>query len=256
MKRCSYVIFIFWVSLVAPSLGSGQEMPQGAKEKEGAKPSWVAIGLRSNYFRLTNSRRTIVGNLLALDEEQSYIPMPLVQVSLCKYFSLELGMGQFKTTALNNDYLRWASDGDLKWTSYMLGGQFRWPHFRIPLVPYISGGVTLNKTTWDGKNWYYYGFPDPMTYAAWTGQGKRPEDFPNNGYRRIHKVDDAYGVYVGLGADYFLDRHWAINLDWRYQWATANWTYQLVNNERLINDTPGTAVLDSWTIGLGVKYFF
>jgi hypothetical protein len=260
MKRCGFIIFCLWVILGAvPSFSHGEDTLPVVKEKEGPmdKLSWLAVGVRSNYFRLMNSRRTIVGNLIALDEDQNYFPInPVIQLNLSKYVALELGMSQYKVVALNNDYLRWASDGDLNWTSYMLGAQFRWPHFRIPLVPYLSGGVSLNKTTWDKKDWYYYGFPDPATYSSWTGQGNRPEDFPNNGYRRIHKVDDAYGVYLGLGADYFLTKHWAVNLDWRYQWSQANWTYQLVNNDGLLRDVSGTAVLDSWTLGLGVKYFF
>jgi hypothetical protein len=259
MKRCGLWVFVLLVGLfTVPSFSHGEDTPPVVieKEKPWARPFWLAVGIRSNYFRLTDAKRTIVGNLLDIEEDQNYIPLPLIQGSLSKYFALELGMGQFKAMTLNNDYLRWASDGDLNWTSYMLGVQFRWPHLRIPLVPYLSGGVSYNKTTWDRKEWYYYGFPDPATYSSWTGQGNRPEDFPNNGYRRIHKVDDAYGVYLGFGADYFLTKHWAVNLDWRYQWSQANWTYQLVNNDGLLRNIPGTVVLDSWTLGMGIKYFF
>jgi hypothetical protein len=140
MKRCGFVIFVFWVSMVAPNLSSGQDTLQGTRESQGVKPSWLAIGIRSNYFRLTDSRRKIVGNLIALDEDQNYIPLnPVVQVNLSKYIALELSMSQYKAMALNNDYLRFASDGDLSWTSFMLGAQVRWPNFRIPLVPYFSG---------------------------------------------------------------------------------------------------------------------
>jgi hypothetical protein len=261
MKQCRFWPLVLLITLLAvPSVSQSQEAQPGGSAKDGQtgdKPSWFAVGIRSNYFRLGDSRRTIVGNLTALlEEDQNYIPMPVIQASLSKYVAFELSMSQFKAMALNNDYSKWSSDGDLNWTSYMLGVQFRWPHFPIPLVPYLSGGVSLNKTSWDKKNWYYYGFPDPAVYADWTAQGNKPEDFPNNGYRRIHKVDDAYGVYLGFGADYFITKHWAVNLDWRYQWSTANWDYQLVNNDGLLRDTPGTVVLDSWTIGLGVKYFF
>jgi len=256
MKRYIFLTFIFLFSfLTVPSLSRGEEKPLVGQGE--AQPSWLAFGLRSNYFRLEQSRRTIVGNLLAMDEDQTYIPYnPVVQFNFSKYFALEFGLNQFKATALNNDYLRWASDGDLAWTSYMLGLQFRWPHFHKSFVPYFSGGVSYNRNSFQRQEWYYYGFPGPDTYTSWVSQGNKPEDYPNNGYRRIHTVDDSYGVYLGLGGDFFLTRNWALNLDWRYHWSQANWTYQLINNDGLLRNVPGTVILDSWILGLGVKYFF
>jgi len=261
MKRCLYLAFIFLFSfLTIPSLSQGWEKPaigQGEENQGQAKPSWLALGLRSNYFILEQSRRHIVGNMIALDEDRNYLPInPVVQVNLSKYFAVELGMNQFKAMTLNNDYHYYASDGNLEWTSFMLGLQFRWPHFHKSFVPYLSGGVSYNKNSFQINNWYYYGFPDPATYNSWIGQGNKPEDWPNNGYRRIHSVDDSYGVYLGLGADYFLTKNWALNFDCRYHWSQANWTYKLINNDGEISRQPGTVVLDSWILGLGVKYFF
>lgn len=256
MKRCSFLVyFLLFSLLMVPSLSRGEEKPLVGQGE--AKPSWLAIGVRSNYFRLDQSRRTIVGNLTTLEEDQNYYPInPMVQFNLSKYFALEFGVNWFKAMTLNNDYIRSSSDGDLSWTTFMLGLQFRWPHFHRSFVPYVSGGVSYNKNSWDRKEWYYFGFPDPETYTSWTSQGNKPEDFPNNGYRRIHGVEDSYGVFLGLGGDYFLTKNWAVNLDWRYHWSQANWTYRLINNDGQLRLTPGTVILDSWILGLGVKYFF
>jgi hypothetical protein len=262
MKRSFCLACIILFSFLSiPSLSQGMEKPPVGQVEENQgqiNPSWVAIGVRAKYFRLTDANRKIVGNMITLDEDQSYYPIsPLIQVNLSKYVAVELSVDWFKANTLNNDYLKWASDGDLDWTTYMLGLQFRWPHFHRSFVPYVSGGVSYNKTNWNRKDWYYYGFPSPGEYTTWTSQGYKPEDFPNNGYRRIHSVDDAYGVYLGLGADYFLTKSWAVNFDWRYHWAQVNWTYQLINNDGPLRaPEQGTAVLNSWILGLGVKYFF
>jgi outer membrane protein W len=261
MKRYLILFIALWFSVMAlPSLSQGgEELSKGKGEgiQEETKMLGLAIGLRSNYVLLDHSRRPIVGNLIALDEYQEYLPMsPWIQVNLTKYFALEFGLDQFKAQALNSDYHYFASDGDIAWTSYMLGLQFRWPHFYKSFVPYIVGGVSYNKNTFLKHNWYYYGFPDPETYDNWIRQGNNPEDYPNNGYRRIHSVEDSYGVFLGLGVDYFLTKHWAINIDYRYHWTQANWTYRLINYDGLLRNEPGTVVLDSWILGLGVKCFF
>lgn len=264
MKRFSLLFFILWAFIMATSsLSQGEETSSIPQDREMPKIEenklpWLAIGVRSDYFSLQNSRRHIVGGLIALDEDQNYAPInPLIQINLSKYLAIEAGMDWFQAMALNTDYNYSASDCDIQWTSYMLGLQFRWPNFHKSFVPYIAGGVSYNKNTIKKNNWYYYGFPDPATYNSWISQGNKPEDWPNGGYRRIHSVDDSYGVYMGLGMDYFLTKHWAINLDWRYHWTTANWTYTLIDNGGLIRaPEPGTAVLDSWILGLGIKYFF
>lgn len=262
MKHCRFLAFILLISsLTIPSLSQGLEKPpigQGEESQGQTKPTWVAIGVHSNYFQLAQSRRTIVGNLIAEEEDQNYIPLnPLLQVNLSKHFALEFGFNSFKAVMLNNDYIRSSSDGTLEWNSLMLGLQFRLPELHKSFVPYFLAGVSYNKNAIHINNWYYYGFPDPPTYTSWTGQGNKPEDYPNNGYRRIHSVEDSYGVFLGLGVDYFLTKHWAVNLDWRYHWSQAKWTYRLLNNDGEIRaPESGSAILDSWILGLGVKWFF
>jgi hypothetical protein len=262
MKRSFLGACILLLSfLTIPSLSQGFEKPavgQGEENLGQINPSWLALGVRSNYFQLTQSKRTIVGNLIAEDEDQNYWPInPLIQVNLSKHVALELGYNSFKAIMLNNDYLRSSSDGTLEWNSLMLGLQFRLPEFHKSFVPYFVAGVSYNKSKFQAADWYYYGFPDPATYTSWTSQGNKPEDFPNNGYRRIHSVEDSYGVFLGLGVDYFLTKNWAVNLDWRYHWSQINWTYRLINNDGALRaPEQGTAVLDSWILGLGIKYFF
>ena len=195
--------------------------------------------------------------MVDLDEEQNYLPVnPFIQYHFSKYLAIEFSYNEFEDMTLNTDYSKQFSDGDVASTSYMLGLQFRWPHFHKSFIPYISGGVSYNKNKFLKHNWYYYGFPDPATYDSWTGQGNKPEDWPNNGYRRIHSVDDSYGVFLGLGMDYFFAKSWAVNIDWRYHWSTAKWTYQLLDNDGQLRLNENTVILDSWILGLGIKYFF
>ncbi len=78
--------------------------------------------------------------MVDLEEEQNYLPFnPFIQYHFSKYLAIEFAYNEFEDMTLNNDYLKWASDGDVAWTSYMLGLQFRWPHFHKSFVPYISG---------------------------------------------------------------------------------------------------------------------
>ena len=262
MKRFLVLFFTLWAFVAFSSFSQGEEIPATPQDKElpkveEIKPPWVAIGVRSTYFIMDHHYKPIVGNLVDMAEYQNYYPINAnIQVNLSKYFALELSGNQFKAMALNSDYHYFASDCDLQWTSIMLGLQFRWPHFHKSFVPYIIGGLSYNINTIKKNNWYYYGFPDPDTYNNWTSQGNKPEDWPNNGYRRIHSVEDSYGGFIGLGADYFLTKHWAINMDCRYHWSQVNWTYQLINNDGELGGARGTVLLDSWILGLGIKYFF
>lgn len=261
MQRYIILFLTLWTSIMAmPSLTKGEEIPlnsQGVENQEEIKPLGLAVGLRSIYYNLTQSRRTIVGNLAVLDEDQNYLPVnPYLQFHVSKYFAVEFAYYRFEDMTLNTDLLRGSSDGDIASSSYMLGLQFRWPHFHKDFVPYLLGGVSYNKNTFLKHNWYYYGFPDPQTYDTWTSQGNKPEDWPNNGYRRIHTVENSLGVALGLGLDYFLTKNWAINLDWRYHWTQANWTYQLINDDGELRKNYSTVILDSWILGLSIKVFF
>jgi len=151
------------------------------------------------------------------------------------------------------------TDGYIKWEPYTLALQFRWPIFHDAVVPYVLGGVSYIKTSWEREDWYYYGFPYPWTYYDWISQGNRPQDYPNGGYRRIYDVEDhTFGTVLGLGVDYFIWKHWALNLDLRYSWARVNFTYSLSqdNGTNVSIPQPKSFPLDSWIVGLGIKYFF
>lgn len=209
---------------------------------------------------------TIFGNINLLDEEQNLAPYkPVLQFNFSKYWALEFGYDQFKATALNRglngvaDHDRRWADGAVEWQPIMMALQFRWPHFHRSIVPYVLGGISYTKTSWSRNEWYYFGFPSLADYTNWTSQGNKPEDFPNNGYRRIFDVEDhTMGTLFGLGVDYFIWKNLALNLDWRYHWAQVNFKYTLAFDagQDIIRQQEGTFVLDSWILGLGVKYFF
>ena len=216
----------------------------------------VGVGVRSTYFRLTDSRRVLVGHLKDLEEDQNLIPYkPMIQVNLSKYLALEFGYDQFKAIAQNEpDFNKYWSDGNLEWGTYMFSLQFRWPHFHRSVVPYVLGGFTYNKASFKENDWYHYGFPSPAQFNEWTGQGNRAEDYTD--YRRIIKADDCWGTLLGIGVDYFVLKHLALNLDFRYHWTQSNLTFQLADHRGVFGEDHGTFNMDSWIIGLGLKYFF
>lgn len=216
----------------------------------------AAIGLRSTYFQLTNARRHLVGHLNALEEEQNLIPLkPMIQIDLSKYFALEFSYDQFKAMALNEpDYDKYWSDGNLEWQTYMFGLQFKLPRLHPSVFPYILGGVTYNKASFKENNWYHYGFPSLAEYNNWVGQGNRMQDYTS--YRRILKADDCWGVLLGFGVDYFIWRHLALNLDLRYHLTQSHLTFQLADSRGVYAEEHGTFNMDSWIIGLGLKYYF
>jgi hypothetical protein len=216
----------------------------------------VAVGLRSTYFQLTDPKRLIVGHLRLLDENQNLIPIkPMVQVNLSKYLALEFGYDQFKAMALNEpDYDKYWSDGDLEWATYVFALQFRWPHFHRSVVPYVLGGFTYNQVNFKSQNWYHYGFPDQTSYNEWVGQGNRMEDYTD--YRRLIDAKNSLGVLLGFGVDYFVWKRLALNLDVRYHLTSSNLTYRLAGNWGVSDPELGTFNMNSWIIGLGLKYFF
>jgi opacity protein-like surface antigen len=230
----------------------------------------VALGFRSTYFQLTQNHGQFIGHVNYLPEEQNYLPIkPVVQLNLSKYFAFEFSYDQFKAGTLNGafsvdnvDYIehdRRFNDGDIKWSPFMLAFQFRWPHFQKSLVPYVLAGISYTKASWDRKDWYYYGFPFPWVYDDWISKGNRPQDYPNGGYRRIYEVEDhSIGTLLGLGVDYFIWKNLALNLDVRYHWVKVNFSYSLAWDEgqTVFYSEQRSFPLDSWIIGLGVKYYF
>lgn len=279
MKRFLFIIPLF---LLYPALSHGEmtqkEIPkveeaQGeatqvevSKGETGTREWGVALGLRSTYYRMTQNTGHIFGTINWLEENQNYWPIkPVVQVNFLKYLALEFSYDQFKVTALCQGLFgiaehdpNWA-DGAVKWAPITMALQFRWPHFHKSLVPYVLGGISYTKTSWDRNEWYYYGFPSLAEYNSWTSQGNRPEDYPNSGYRRIFEVDDhTIGTLLGVGVDYFIWKNLALNLDWRYYWSKVGFTYTLAydGGRDVVRVQHGTFFLDSWIIGLGIKYFF
>jgi opacity protein-like surface antigen len=273
----SGILLVVFIIFMVPDSGRGETAPtQGNPQESTALPEppkveprknlGVALGLRYTFSQMTQNTGNIIGNVNLLEEEQNYSPLnPMIQVSLSKYLALELGYYQFKAKTLNRAFDVYPehdprfSDGAVEWSPLMLALQFRWPHFHKSVVPYVLGGLSYTKTSWDRKDWYYYGFPYPWVYDEWIGQGKSPQDFPNAGYRRIFAVDDhTIGTLLGVGVDYFIWKNLALNLDFRYHWATVNFSYTLAYDEGrdVVREVKGTFGLDSWILGLGLKYFF
>jgi hypothetical protein len=281
--KCKFIIFLLMFSplIISPVLSRGEissgdplkikgtpsSEPQVDLPKQDEGRKWkVGLGLRSTYFRMQHNQLEIFRNINLLDEEQNILPIkPMIQLNLMEYWAVELSYDKFSAAALNRAFdiypehdRRW-TDGYLEWAPLMLSFQFRWPHFHKSFVPYVLGGISYTRTTWDRNDWYYYGFPSQEVYDDWTNQGNRPEDFPNAGYRRIFATDDhCIGTLLGIGVDYFFSKNWAINLDWRYHWAKVNFTYTLAydDGQYVVGRDGGTFVLDSWILGLGIKYFF
>jgi hypothetical protein len=267
-------VFILFLIVLWPVLCLGET--QGDMDKtgtsqeskaEGKTKNWgIGLGLRSTYFQMTQNRGELFRNITLLDEDQNYIPYkPSIQINFLKYLALELSYDRFKAATLNRAFdiypehdKRW-TDGVVQWEPIMLALQFRWPHFHKSVVAYVSGGISYTKTSWERNDWYYYGFPSLEEYNNWTSQGKSPEDYSSDGYRRIFATDDyCIGTLLGIGVDFSINKNWVLNLDWRYHWAKVNFTYTLASDggRAPFSRDQGTFILDSWILGIGLKYFF
>jgi|GEM_PF-2622532 opacity protein-like surface antigen len=275
MRKMMGFIFFILPLLVLTALVNAADSEDGDSLKDtpsspslaSQEPQWgLALGLHTSYFRMQKNRGEIFRNITLLAEEQDYLPLkPSVCFRLSDYWGVELSYDHGKAAALNRAFdiypehdRRW-TDGYLEWTPLMLSFQFRWTRLHPRIIPYILGGVSYTKTSWQRNDWYYYGFPSLEAYNNWIEQGQKPEDYPNAGYRRIFATDDhCYGTLLGLGVDYLFRKHWALNLDWRYHWARVNFTYTLAYDDGayVVGRDGGTFILDAWILSLSLKYVF
>lgn len=252
MKRYPVLFILCVVGLALFSWGSVS-----------AEPLSVSIGLRSTYYQMTQNKGPIFGNIISLDENQHFGPSqnlipfkPMIQLLLTRNWALELGYDQFSATTTNQGDD--SHDGDIKWNPFMLALQYRFDLPYRAVVPYVFWGLSYNKVTFEERPWYRWGFPNPGSYDTWVGQGNRPEDYPNNAYRRKFTPKDGFGSFFGLGVDYFLSPNWALNMDWRYHIFKTNFRFLLGYDEGrdVTHDTTGSFNLEQWILGFGIKYFF
>lgn len=266
-----FLVFSVVSAIVQPAAGETEPSPAIEDPCPGnlmrkTYPWELAVGLHSSYFRMQKNRGEIFRNITLLAEEQNYAPMkPSVVFYFHDYWGVELSYDRFKAAALNRAFdiypehdRRW-TDGYVDWTPLMLSFQFRWPRFHPRITPYLLAGISYTQTSWQRNEWYYYGFPSLDAYNQWVEQGNKPEDYPNAGYRRIFATDDhCIGTLWGLGVDFRLFQHWALNLDWRYHWARVKFTYTLAYDDGayVVSRDGGTFVLDGWILSLNLRYYF
>jgi opacity protein-like surface antigen len=211
----------------------------------------LALGLSSTYFRMTDPQR--FKGLNRVEEQQDYTPSQI---------TLNYALGQWKApgqtfqfnldgeaflkplTALpKNEGLSWG-DGELEWTPYILSLQMRVPN-KTGFLPYLSLGVAYIRTNFNTYSWYANGYPDPNSTAQ--ARGKK---------RFFHMEPNTWGWSLGAGTDYFITRNWALNLDIKYLLASASFDWGVTVNGALLDQGHGQFYLDSFLVGLGVKYLF
>jgi opacity protein-like surface antigen len=275
------IFFVLFFLIFSQAFGEENQKPEpipvqdhpsftispGTGGKTGGEKTWdLTMGIHSSYFQMQKNRGELFRNINLLNEEQDYVPFkPSVQIHFLKYLGVEVYYDHFKAAALNRAFdiypehdRRW-TDGFVEWSPLMMTLHFHWPMLNNKLIPYVLGGMSYTKTSWQRNDWYYYGFPSLEVYNQWTGQGLKPEDYPNAGYRRIFATDDhCLGALLGLGLDYYFCKNLALNLDWRYHWAKVKFTYTLAydDGQVVVGRDGGTFHLDAWILSLGLKYLF
>jgi len=144
-----------------------------------------------------------------------------------EYFSLEFALDRL--TKSQNDFkvagAAW-NGGDIKQTPLTVTARFHWP---IGIFsPYIGAGLGYYWNSYDINN----GIWDPGTALY---------------------MDNSVGYHVNAGSEVFLDvaKKLALNVDFKYVWNKADITATNAGDR-----ITGSMRLDSFVVGLGVKYYF
>jgi len=259
-KKIFFLGWVTFVLLTGVSLGLADEKQvQAQKGKEVAESSIKAkpkdpflyrwgVGLRSSYFQTTDSQS--FRNINRMEEQQDYTPSR-ISLSYRLYEGIYLEGEAFLKPLVSRPRNRDVSfhDGDLEWTPYFLTLQARIPtpsRFR----PYLSMGLAYIQTEFKTQAFYKNGYDSPEEYAQYfstRGVVKTREFSPD---------DHNWGVQFGVGTDYYVTKHFSLNLDFRYLVANVDFKYRIYEGDTLVVDDHGRFNLDTWILGFGLRYSF
>lgn len=218
-----------------------------AEKKDHYWRTWD-LGLRSTYFQMTS--RQGYGNINRIDEQQDYTPTNLfLSYNFYGDFALvgEAFLKPLVGRTRNRDVA--FSDGDLEFTPYLLSVQGRIPT-RCRFKPYLSFGVAYITTGFNAQPFYRTGYESPEHYNQY---------FATSGVLKVRQflLDDyVWGFHFGVGSDFFISKHFSLNVDLKYLVGKVNFKYQIYEGDTLVKDDRGQYYLDTLFVGLGLRYSF
>jgi hypothetical protein len=206
------------------------------------------VGLRSSYFQTTDTQN--FRSINRMEEEQDYTPSRVfLSYQLYKHLYLEGEAFLKALVSRPRNVNTSAYDGDLQWTPYFLTLQARIPS-QCRFQPYLSLGVAYIRTEFNPQPYYRNGYDNPEEYAQY---------FPTRGVvktREFSPEENVWGAQFGIGADYYVTKHFSLNLDIRYLIAQVNFKYRVTAGNVTQIDEQGSFNLDSWLLGFGLRYSF
>jgi opacity protein-like surface antigen len=214
----------------------------------------VAIGARWKTFELTGDKN-FVGTITAdtVDEHTEWHPTNLNMLFvLCPYGGVSLEYDRFGATM--------EKDGKLFWNTFTLGLNLRHHFKQWNLAPYGVVGLTYNSPNFEENNWWRQGWSGQAEYDARLAakpDNVDPVDWMSSGRMRDMKTDPALGFTLGLGLDFFVWKNMAINADVRWNLASTDVTYTIVNdNGDTLLRRDFSYDLDTVSYSLGLRWYF
>lgn len=214
----------------------------------------VAIGTRWKSFELTGDKN-FVGTITsgAVDERTEWYPTNFNMLFvLCPYGGVSVEYDRFGATM--------EKDGKLFWNTITLGLNVRHHFKNWNLAPYGVVGVTYNSPNFEENNWWRYGWSGQAEFDAHMAtkpDNADPVQWMSTGRVRNMKTDPALGFTFGVGLDYFIWKNIAINADVRWNLASTDVSYTIVNDS---GDTllrrDFSYDLDTISYSLGLRWYF
>ncbi len=155
---------------------------------------------------------------------------------ITRHLALELRVPYYKSNVTGT--IGGLSTGQFQAISFTLSVQARYPIKNL-IIPYLVGGgdYHLNKFTLDNE-----------IVNSWNAMGFDIEE----------SVEHSFGFHFGCGADFFIMRSLALNLDVRYYTASMRGDWRLADTISQIESTGpiDNIKLNSIQAAISVKFFF
>ncbi len=215
-----------------------------------------SVGFRWRYWEMTGDKN-FTGSITAdkVEEDIKYFPTNVnIQLLFCPYGGLVAEWDYFQSVM--------EKDGKLDWHVLTLGITARYPiHKRF--IPYAVLGITYNFVNFNENNWWRYDFPSQGAYDDWMAQ--MPPDVDPQEWMRSYnwgmrnmETDPNWGWTFGVGFDFMITDHLALNADVRWFQSSTDVEYTIFNGNpnNLVLDKKFSYDLDTASYALGVRWYF
>ncbi len=143
-----------------------------------------------------------------------------------------------KVIGIEAEVEKWVKVADVRVYPLTFSGQLRYiagPEFYTWIVPYATFGF--------GR--YFVDCDVAKEYKDHKGTEEVEID-----------IDDAWGGHLGGGFDIFLHKNIAFNFEFRYFWAESDIRERITLDTVFSEEKSGKMDLDSWMVGVGIKFYF